>query len=68
MFNSEAKETELKPSHNPLLINIKLILLMLALTGCNSTPGVTPIGDNTYSVIYSGKSGFVSLGGIKADA
>ena len=46
----------------------KLFLLSLALTGCTSTPGVIPVGDDIYSVMISGQSGFVAVGGMKADA
>jgi len=45
------------------------ILIMLAmLTGCTSSPGVISVGSNTYSVMISGQSGFVPVGGMKADA
>ncbi len=41
---------------------------MLILTGCTSTPGVISVGNDTYSIMISGQSGFVPVGGMKADA
>jgi len=46
----------------------KVLLLTLTLMGCTSSPGVIPVGGNTYSVMISGQSGFVPVGGMKADA
>ncbi|PCJ87651.1 MAG: hypothetical protein COA54_04975 [Thiotrichaceae bacterium] len=46
----------------------KILLLSLMLLGCTSSPGVIPIGDDTYNIMISGQSGFVGVGGMKADA
>nr|WP_297347607.1 hypothetical protein [uncultured Glaciecola sp.] len=47
---------------------IRLLLLALTLVGCTSSPGIIPIGDDTYTIMISGQSGFVPVGGMKADA
>jgi hypothetical protein len=44
------------------------IASLLAVTGCTSTPGIIPVGNDTYSAMISGQSGFVGVGGMKADA
>tara|TARA_R110002072_G_C7792178_1_gene520952 strand:- start:509 stop:772 length:264 start_codon:yes stop_codon:yes gene_type:complete len=47
---------------------IRILIFALILVGCTSSPGVIPIGDDTYSIMISGQSGFVPVGGMKADA
>ncbi|MFT5709320.1 MAG: hypothetical protein ACI8QT_000006 [Halioglobus sp.] len=51
-----------------IIILIRLLLLTLILVGCTSSPGIIAIGDDTYTIMISGKSGFVPVGGMKADA
>lgn len=41
---------------------------MSIILGCTSTPGVIPTGNNSYIMMISGQSGFIPLGGMKADA
>lgn len=44
------------------------IASLFSIAGCTSTPGVIPVGNDTYSIMISGQSGFVAVGGMKADA
>ena len=47
---------------------IRVICIALILTGCTSSPGIIPIGHDSYTIMISGQSGFVPVGGMKADA
>ena len=49
-------------------MKIIVVLFALIVAGCTSSPGVIPVGSGTYSIMISGKSGFVPVGGMKADA
>mgnify|MGYP003646539266 CR=1 FL=1 len=47
---------------------IRIFLVILILAGCTSSPGIIPVGSDTYAILISGQSGFVPVGGMKADA
>ncbi len=47
---------------------ISVLFFVSFLAGCTSTPGIMAVGSDTYSIMISGQSGFVPVGGMKADA
>ena len=47
---------------------IRVMFLASILIGCTSSPGIIPIGNDLYTIMISGQSGFVPVGGMKADA
>jgi hypothetical protein len=47
---------------------LRVLFIALVLAGCTSSPGIITVGNDTYATMISGQSGFVPVGGMKADA